>query len=75
MKQITQDIFYDAPDWVKSARVTSTGLIWGYNLSLSELKEWAAQGRNIKELDYISIGFSAPAACWQNSAIDREVSK
>ena len=73
MKQLTQEVFKGAPDWVKSARVTSTGLIWGYNLSLSELKEWAVQGRNIKELDYISIGFSAPADCWQNSAIDREV--
>lgn len=71
MEQLSQDIFYDAPSWVKSARVTSTGMIWGYSLSLSELKEWATQGRNIKELDYILIGFSAPAACWQDSAIDR----
>ena len=73
MKQLSQDIFYDAPKWVKSCRVTSTGVVWGYSMSLLELKEWSARGSNFKELDFISLGYSAPASNWENSAIDREV--
>ena len=75
MKQLTQAIFKDAPDWVKSGRATSTGIVWGYSMNLLELKEWAARGSNLKELDFISLGYSAPAANWENSAIDREFVK
>lgn len=75
MERLTQAIFYDTPEWIKSARITRTGIIWGYNLSLSEMKEWEARGKHMDELKFVLLGSINGATDWCLSAIDREVTK
>ena len=38
IKTLTQDVFKDAPEWVKSASVDSDGEAWGHELT-EELKD------------------------------------
>ncbi|MGM8939861.1 hypothetical protein ACS8E2_14345, partial [Psychrobacter glaciei] len=40
MKQLTQDIFKDAPDWVKSASIQADGLATLHNVTKDKLKVW-----------------------------------
>ena len=75
MRKLTQAIFYDAPEWIKSARITRTGIIWGYNLSLSEMQEWEVRGKNMDELKFVILGSIKGATDWRLSAIDREVTQ
>lgn len=75
MKQLTQDIFKDAPDWVKSFALDSNGELHAYSvekkwLSTCGFYHHAPLGSysELYEVDY-------DATDWQNSAIDRESAK
>ena len=77
MKKLTQAIFDDAPEWVKSAATDYDGEAWFYDVNVCDLDidDWAAMwsGDKVKEGSRIGDGFDAMD--WQNSAIDREVAK
>lgn len=78
MKQLTQAVFEDAPDWVKSAAVDSSGDAYYYSVPVSELTLdsdecwWLYMGAywNDYRDDYVGEDFDTTD--WQNSAIDRE---
>lgn len=74
MKQLTQAAFEGMPKWIKSARVDNKGKLVVYSLDASTvtrilnneiLLPWNC---GIWDSDYDTTD-------WQNSAIDREVSK
>lgn len=74
MKQLTQAIFKDAPDWVESAAVNSDGDAYWYNSHACHLAQsdsehfinaWITRQSKF-------IGEDYDTADWQNSAIDRE---
>lgn len=78
MKKLTQDVFKDAPDWVQSAAVDSSGDAYYYSVTASELtldsdECWwlymGVDGRGYGD-DYVGNGFDTTN--WQTSAIDRE---
>lgn len=77
MKQLTQDIFDGAPDWVKSAAVDSDGECYWYSLSKCELRLqaewWLYRHIDGATCDYVGEGFDTTD--WKNSAIDREATK
>ena len=85
MKQLTQAIFKDAPDWVKSATVDSNGELWFYNVKSSELQimshtaidyeYWYMKSDRMEDWASfypakVSDGYDTTN--WKNSAIDRE---
>ena len=74
MKQITQDIFKDAPDWVKSFAVDEDGEGYWYSVSEKLLKLgdgfWLYLQNEGASCDYLGDGFDA--SDWRNSAIDRD---
>ena len=81
MKQLTQAIFDGAPDWVKSAAINADGDTWFHSvpknklniwLTRDESAEWKCVGVTGVQVYYIG---QHDATDWQNSAIDREVSK
>ena len=74
MKKLTQAVFEGMPKWIKSARVDNKGKLVVYSLDASTvtrilnneiLLPWNC---GIWDSDYDTTD-------WQNSAIDREVSK
>lgn len=81
MKQLTQAIFKDAPDWVKSAAVDADGSGYFNNVSVSQLTKF--QGRyyhsgniftndgELLEVQVKFLGYDFDPTDWQNSAIDR----
>lgn len=77
MKQLTQAIFDGQPDWVKSAAVDSDTDGYLYSVAKSELRVggiwWAYRHNPDATCELIGKGYDA--SNWQNSAIDREVSK
>lgn len=72
MKQLTQAIFKNAPDWVKSAAVDENGMTYWYGCPSSDLfivDDWW-DWRPGHKSKYIG---DKHVSDWQNSAIDREV--
>lgn len=73
MKQLTQEVFKDTPDWVRSAAVDNDGSAYRYECKKSGLSlfscvfEVAHLG---DRSEFISMGFDTTN--WQLSAIDRE---
>lgn len=76
MKKLTQAIFDGAPDWVKSAAVDSDGTATGFSSYKSALKcrssIWTKGDVHASEC---GLGYGYDTTDWQNSAIDKEVSK
>lgn len=74
MKQITQDIFYDAPDWVQSAAVNENGNAYLYECCADDLLCEIIYGR--WEVSVLGDSFLFAGKCdatnWQNSAIERK---
>lgn len=77
MKQLTQDIFKDAPPWVKSAVVDSEGGLWCSMYPVSALRPdntgWFVITGDKDGFRMVGKGYYEQIANWQNSAIDREV--
>lgn len=77
-KQLTQDVFKDAPPWVKSAVVDGDGTASFWSKPKTELKIWEKYNiwtfeTPLRNGDAVSrIGTGYDTADWQNSAIDRE---
>lgn len=81
MKKLTQAVFDDAPDWVKSAAVDADGSAYLNNVSVSQLTKF--QGRYyhsgniftddgaLLEVQVKFLGYDFDPTNWQNSAIDR----
>lgn len=81
MKKLTQDVFKDAPEWVRSAAVDKNGDAYWYSTDKSMLYA----GRFFHQFSYSqTLGENLARQCycigdgystknWQNSAIDREV--
>lgn len=73
MKQLTQAIFNDCPNWVKSAAVDSDGYAYLYEesaelLTLHELEFSNSSWGTARK----SLGGNYDTTNWQNSAIDRK---
>ncbi len=83
MKKLTQAVFDGAPDWVKSAAVDDDGVGTYYADTAEYLKAvkvcgsgfWIYREGGNKRFELQAIGNDFDATDWQNSAIDREVSK
>ena len=75
MKQLTQAIFDGAPDWVNSFAIDANGELHAYSV----LKKWLQIDDNYHHAplgsysEYYDSDYDN--SDWQNSAIDREVSK
>lgn len=72
MKQLTQEVFRNAPPAVKSAVMDSQGMVWLFECAKSHLtdnhRSWVS---DIETAFYFHSGVH-DATDWQNSAIDRE---
>ena len=73
MKKLTQAVFDDAPDWVKSAAVDSDGYAYLYEDDTDSLV--------LRDFTFNNLRWGTAKKClgggydvsdWQNSAIDRE---
>lgn len=77
-KTLTQDVFKDAPDWVRSAAVDEDGEAMFYEVAKQNLipdKDgmWHFYKANPKRLyACLTIGYDYDTTNWQHSAIDRE---
>ena len=77
-KTLTQDVFKDAPEWVRSAAVDEDGEAMFYEVAKQNLipdKDgmWHFYKVNTKRVyDCLTIGYDYDTTNWQNSAIDRE---
>ena len=75
-KILTQDVFKDAPEWVKSASVDSDGEAWGYEVNKDMLlplpyrDRWVQNCHRHNYPHYIGNGYDTTN--WQQSAIGRE---
>lgn len=75
IKTLTQDVFKDAPDWVRSAAVDSDGYAWGYEHKASDLyvyNDYVFRSEKHMRLPPYMFGNDYSTTNWQNSAIDRE---
>ena len=75
MKQLSQDVFNCAPDWVKSAAIQADGLVTLYDVTKDKLRPWLGVPfpMMIGGRQSMDVGDGYDATNWQNSAIDREV--
>ena len=73
-KTLTQDVFKDAPDWVKSAAVDQDGDAWGYECTTKDLSYFNRGHHAIIHVRHTPyhIGSGYDAEWWEESAIDRE---
>lgn len=77
-KQLTQDIFKDAPDWVRSAAVDSDGRAWGYAETTAYLSTssfyhfFSLDGGGTVDTRTRLLGYGYATDDWRTSAIDRE---
>ena len=75
-KTLTQEVFKDAPEWVKSVAVDSDGEAWGREvnkdmlLPLPHSDRWVQNCHRDNYPHYIGNGYGATD--WKQSAIDRE---
>ena len=73
---LTQEVFKDAPKWVKSVAVDSDGEAWGYEVNKDMLlplpysDRWVQNCHRHNYPHYIGNGYDTTN--WQQSAIDRE---
>lgn len=74
MKQLTQEIFNGMPKWVKSARIDAKGKLVVYSLE-SSLVTRILNNEILLPWNCGIWDSGYDATDWQNSAIDREVSK
>lgn len=74
MKQLTQAIFKDAPDWARSAAVDAHGTAIYYEVSKDKLKPWldVPFPMMVGGFRTRDAGHEYDSTNWQNSAIDRE---
>lgn len=74
MEQLTQEIFNDCPNWVKSAAVDGDGTAFYHDTVSAKLKPWLnvpfPTFKGSRYVQEIGVGFDATN--WQNSAIDRK---
>ena len=73
MKKLTQAVFNGAPDWVKSADVTHSGIAWGFNMTMAEVAAWKARKGHISEINFEILGFNYSTRFWHKTKIDREL--
>ena len=79
MKKLTQEVFKDAPHWVKSAAVHKNGRAGYFDsprcMLDTEANTWgyAKWFQSSVSFGYQTIGKGFDATDWQNSVIDREV--
>lgn len=73
MKNLTQEVFDDAPGWVKSASIDADGNATYHDVPAKKLRPWVdvpfpmmTGGSRDKD-----VGYGYDATNWQNSAIDR----
>ncbi len=75
-KTLTQEVFKDAPEWVKSASVDSDGEAWGHEVDRSLLvplpysDRWVQNCYRYNYPHYIGNGYDTTD--WKHSAIDKE---
>ena len=75
-KPLTQEVFKDAPEWVKSVAVDSDGEAWGYEVNKDMLlplpysDRWVQNCHRHNYPHYIGVGYDTTN--WQQSTIDRE---
>ena len=76
-KTLTQEVFKDVPEWVKSVAVDSDGEAWGHEVNKDMLlpllygsDRWVQNCYRHNYPHYIGNGYDTTN--WQNSAIDRE---
>lgn len=80
MKKLTQAVFDDAPDWVKSAAVDASGDAWWYSQEVNKLRVahpklkvgmWVfADKRNgFRKVERVGAGYDT--INWRESAINR----
>lgn len=73
-KTLTQDVFANAPEWVRSAAFDQDGHAWGYACKASDLSVLNGGHHamiHVKHPPY-HIGSGYDAEWWEESAIDRE---
>lgn len=77
MKKLTQDMFSSAPKWAKSMAVNEDGEAYWYNAPISQLSQSHSEHFINKWITRRSkfIGKNYDTTDWQNSAIDREMTK
>ena len=68
-KQLTQDVFKDAPDWVRSAAVDDDGQAWGYACKKADL-QLEHDCHYSDNYCYTLIDDGYDTTNWQHSAID-----
>lgn len=74
IKTLTQDVFANAPEWVRSAAFDQDGHAWGYACKASDLSVLNGGHHamiHVKHPPY-HIGSGYDAEWWEESAIDRE---
>ena len=75
-KLLTQDVFKDAHEWVKSVAVDSDGKAWGHEVNKDMLvplpysDRWVQNCYRYNYHHYIGNGYDTTD--WKQSAIDRE---
>ena len=75
-KLLTQEVFKDVPEWVKSVAVDSDGKAWGHEVDKSMLvplpysDRWVQNCHRDNHPHYIGNGYDTTD--WKQSAIDRE---
>ena len=76
-KTLTQEVFKDVPEWVKSASVDSDGSVWGHEVNKDMLlpllygsDRWVQNCHRDNYPHYIGKGYNTTD--WKHSAIDRE---
>lgn len=77
MKKLTQEVFKNAPEWVKSAVITrkDKGCVFGVDMTVKEFGEWQKNGSVLQKMNFTLLGMGYKSYFWQNSAIDRETTK
>ena len=75
-KPLTQEVFKDAPEWVKSASVDSDGEAWGHEVDKSLLvplpysDRWVQNCYRHNYPHYIGNGYDTTD--WKQSVIDKD---
>lgn len=79
MKQLTQEVFKDAPDWFISAAIHESGYARLWSVPKSKLspcgREFISTSVFGETVYSMPLGDGFNTTDWQNSAIDREVAK
>ena len=73
-KTLTQDVFANAPEWVRSAAIDGDGDLWFFGCKAGHIIPDVSSGWFQTKIRCIYAVYSRyyDTADWQNSAIDRE---